>query len=141
MKLFNKLEDMLKFNVPKSLLNKELESLKQQMSGSEEEDPSLKKKSAKEKEENYLKLATRRVRLGLLLAEYIREKNLQITQEDVKKAILDQARNFPGQEQQIIDFYTNNKNAVESLTGPMLEEKAVKETGRITIKSVILGIC
>ncbi|NRB10161.1 MAG: trigger factor [Rickettsiaceae bacterium] len=127
MKLFNKLEDMLKFNVPKSLLNKELESLKQQMSGSEEEDPSLKKKSAKEKEENYLKLATRRVRLGLLLAEYIREKNLQITQEDVKKAILDQARNFPGQEQQIIDFYTNNKNAVESLTGPMLEEKAVKE--------------
>ena len=61
-----------------------------------------------------------------MLAEYVKTHSLQIEEKDVREAILAQARNYPGQEQQVIEFYQKDRNAIESLKGPILEEKAVK---------------
>lgn len=125
MKLFDKLEKALTFEVPNSLLTRELDILKRQAQGMEE-DPSIKDKSEEEKEKYYTELASRRVKLGLMLAEYVQQKNLSIEENDIKEAIISQARKYPGQEQQVIEYYSKDRNALESLKGPILEEKAVK---------------
>ena len=127
MKLFDKLENMLKFEVPKSLLDREISILKKQTEQLSKDDPSIKGKSDKEKAKYFENLASRRVRIGLMLAEYVKQKKLQIEEEDLRQAIISQARNYPGQEQQVIEFYQKDRNALESLKGPVLEEKGVKE--------------
>jgi len=127
MKLFDKLENMLKFNVPKSLLEREKDTLKKQTTQAGYEDPSIKGKSDKEKEAYFNKLASRRVRIGLMLAEYVKKNNLQIQEDDIRQAIIATAKNYPGQEKEVIEFYQKDRGALESLKGPILEEKAVRE--------------
>ncbi len=125
MSLFDKLEGMLKFDVPKSLIEREVSILEKQ--SDQFADPEINAKSDKEKAAYFEKLASRRVRIGLLLAEYVKLKKLTITEEDIRQAIIAQARNYPGQEQQVIEFYQKDRQALESLKGPILEEKGVKE--------------
>ncbi|MFV9929641.1 MAG: trigger factor [Rickettsia endosymbiont of Haemaphysalis japonica] len=120
MNLFDKLEKLLDFDVPESLLEQEKNILKSRTDKNEQD------KSSKEITAYYNKLALRRVRIGLLLAEYAKSKNLQLEPDDFRKVIMQQARNFPGQENMIFDFYKNNPRAIEGLKGPALEDKAVQ---------------
>lgn len=126
MRFFNKLEDLLKFDVPETLLSKEMHALRHQTEQSESEDEDIVNKSEKEKEAYYKKLATRRVRIGLMLAEYVKSKNIQITQNDLNEEILKQARQFPAQASQIFEFYHKDARARETIKGAVLEEKAVQ---------------
>lgn len=73
----------------------------------------------------YRSLAERRVRLGLLLNEVGRANNLVITGEEINQALVARARSFPGQEKEVVDFYRNNPQALESLKAPVLEDKVV----------------
>lgn len=80
----------------------------------------------REKEREELRrIAERRVRLGLLLAEVGRANALNVTQEEINRAILEQARGMPGREQAVFDFYRNRPEAVNQLVAPILEEKVV----------------
>ena len=125
MKLFDKLEELLKFEIPASLLEREKEILKGQ-SSQLGDDAEIKNMSDKEKVKYFDDLAARRVRIGLMLAEYVKQKDLSITEEDLRQALIEQAKNYPGQEQMVIEFYQKNKNALENLKGPILESKGVK---------------
>ena len=125
MKLFDKLEELLKFEIPASLLGREKEILKGQ-SSKLGDDAEIKSMSDKEKAKYFDDLAARRVRIGLMLAEYVKQKDLSITEEDLRQALIEQAKNYPGQEQMVIEFYQKNKNALENLKGPILESKGVK---------------
>lgn len=124
MKLFNKLEEMLDFDIPDSLLNREKATLKSQEDHLDE-DLEINAMTEHEKEQYFTGLATRRVRIGLMLAEYVRQKGLKITPDDLRNSLMAIARNYPGQEQQVIAYYQKNPNAIESLKGPILEEKGV----------------
>jgi len=73
----------------------------------------------------YLAIAERRVRLGLVLAEVGRSANVQITDEEMSRALIERARAFPGQEKEVWDYYRNNQNALAELRAPIYEEKAV----------------
>lgn len=126
MNLFDKLEKLLDFDVPESLLEQEKNILKSETDKNDQDESLLKDKSPKEITEYYNKLALRRLRIGLLLAEYAKSKNLQLEPDDLRKVIMQQARNFPGQENMIFDFYKNNPRAIEGLKGPALEDKAVQ---------------
>ena len=126
MRLFDQLESTLKFDVPESLVEREYQILKTQIAREEGESLPVKGKKEKDLEEYYKKLSLRRVRIGLMLAEYVKEKALRIEQNDLKDAVMAQARSFPGQEKSVIEFYQKNSNALESLKGSILEEKAVK---------------
>ncbi|EOB10225.1 Trigger factor [Rickettsia prowazekii str. GvF12] len=126
MNLFDKLEKLLDFDVPESLLEQEKNILKSETDKNKHDGSLLNGKSSKEITEYYNKLALRRVRIGLLLAEYAKFKNLQLEPDDFKKIIMQQARNFPGQENMIFDFYKNNPRAIEGLKGPALEDKTVQ---------------
>jgi len=126
MNLFDKLEKLLDFDVPESLLEQEKNILKAETDKNEQDDSVFKDKSPEQIKEYYAKLALRRVRIGLMLAEYAKAKNLQLEADDLRKIIMQQARGFPGQENMIFDFYNKNPRAIEQLKGPALEEKAVQ---------------
>jgi trigger factor len=75
--------------------------------------------------EEYLPIAQRRVRLGLVLAEIANQNKVDVTPKELSDAILHHARNYPGQEKQVIEYFKNDENARANLRGPLLEEKVI----------------
>jgi trigger factor len=73
----------------------------------------------------YGKIAERRVRLGLLLAEVGRKNNITVTPEEVNQAITREARRHPGYERQVLDFYRQNSGAIDTLRAPIFEDKVI----------------
>ena len=89
--------------------------------------------------EEYGKIAERRVRLGLVIAEIGEKNDIKVNEEELTRAIVERARQFPGQEQQIWDYYRNNPSAVATLRAPIYEEKVVDfllELAKVTEKTV-----
>lgn len=84
-----------------------------------------KTKSEDELKAEFRSIAERRVRLGLVLSEFGRVNNVQITQEELNRAVVMQARQYPGQEQRIIEIYRNNPDALAQLRAPIFEDKVV----------------
>jgi trigger factor len=73
----------------------------------------------------YRAIAERRVRLGLLLSEIGRANSIQVSQDELLRAMRTEASRYPGQERQVLEFFQKNPRAVESLRGPIFEEKVV----------------
>jgi trigger factor len=73
----------------------------------------------------YRKIAERRVRLGLLLAEVGRKNNITVTADEVNQAITREARRHPGHERQVLDFYRQNPGTIDALRAPIFEDKVV----------------
>ena len=73
----------------------------------------------------YRKIAERRVRLGLLLAEVGRRNNITVTQDEVNQAITREARRHSGYERQVLDFYRQNPGAIDRLRAPIFEDKVI----------------
>jgi trigger factor len=73
----------------------------------------------------FQRIAERRVRLGLLLAEVGRNNNITVTQEELNQALTQEARRHPGYERQVIDYYRKNPDAFNKLRAPIFEEKVV----------------
>jgi len=80
--------------------------------------------SAEEKQE-YRDIAERRVKLGLVLAEVGRINKIEVTNQELQQAVINEARRYPGQERQIFEFYQKNQNALENLKAPIYEDKVV----------------
>jgi trigger factor len=126
--LLDKLSDGYDFDVPPRMLDSEFDQIWQQVEDAREKDTldaEDKEKSEDELREQYRAIAERRVRLGLLLSHVGEGNELTVTQEEVNRAIMDQARQMPGQEQRVIDFYRENTQAQASLQAPIFEEKVV----------------
>ncbi|WMT88743.1 trigger factor [Pelagibacterium sp. 26DY04] len=75
--------------------------------------------------EDYQKIAERRVRLGLVVAEIGNVNDVTVTDEEHQQALIAEVRRFPGQEQQVYDYYRKNPNALASLRAPIFENKVV----------------
>jgi trigger factor len=89
--------------------------------------------------EEYRTLAERRVRLGLVLSEIGQRNSIQVTDDEVRRAIMDRARGYPGQERQVLEFYKNNPGAQMELRAPIFEDKVVDfalELAKVDEKSV-----
>ena len=127
-KLLDALADRYDFEVPQGLVDQEFGQIwaqverEQKSSGKTFEDESTTEEAARAE---YLGIAQRRVRLGLVLAEVGRQANVQIKDEELTRALVERARAFPGQEQQVWDYYRNNQGALAELRAPIYEEKAV----------------
>jgi trigger factor len=74
---------------------------------------------------DYRRIAERRVKLGLLLAEVGRSNNITVTQDELNQAITREARRHPGYERQVLDFYRQNPEAVGNLRAPIFEDKVI----------------
>jgi trigger factor len=82
-------------------------------------------KSEDEVKTEFRRIAERRVRLGLLLSEVSRRTNISVSQEEISKALVTEARRFPGQERRVVEYYRNQPGAVDSLRAPILENKVI----------------
>jgi trigger factor len=96
-------------------------------------------KSEDELKAEYHAIAERRVRLGLVLAKIGEQNGLTVGQDEIQRAIAQRARQFPGQEQQVFNFYANNQQAMAEVRAPIFEEKVVDfitELAEVTDRSV-----
>jgi trigger factor len=82
-------------------------------------------KSEEQLRGEYRKIAERRVRLGLVLAEIGQRANVQVTEQEMNGALAAEARRYPGQEREIYDFFRKNPQAAAQLRAPIYEEKVV----------------
>jgi len=141
--LLDALDERHKFDLPPTLVTQEFDNvwqtvendLKQQGRTFADEET-----TEEEARAEYRKIAERRVRLGLVIAEIGDRNQIKVTDEEIQRAIVDRARQFPGQEQQVWEFYRNNPNAVASLRAPIYEEKVVDfltELANVTEKKVL----
>jgi trigger factor len=127
-KLLDELDTRHKFAPPPSLVEQEfnnvwktiVDDLQAQKRSFEDEGTTEEKAR-----EEYHGIAERRVRLGLVIAE-IGERNLiQVTDEELSRAVMERARQMPGSEQKVWDFYQKTPNALASLRAPIFEDKVV----------------
>lgn len=123
--LFDLLDKDYAFAVPATMVDMEFTSLWQQVEQERKTNPDMAKKSEEQLKADFTKMAERRVRLGILLAEIGRKNNLEVGQDEIRRAVYEQARMFPGQEQRVVEFYQKNPDSIEQLKGPILEEKVV----------------
>ncbi len=135
-RLMDKLADLVDFDVPPRLAEQEYNSIMHQWQheqhGSDAahgDDKDHEEAHAiepdKAQAEEFRELADRRVRLGLLLNEIGRNNNIQIGQDDMNKAMLQEARKYPGQEQQVMEFFKQNPQALEQAAAPIYEDKII----------------
>jgi len=82
-------------------------------------------KSEEELKKEYHEIAERRVRLGLVLARIGEQNGLTVTNDEVQRAIATRARQYPGQEQQVFEFYARNAQALAEVRAPIFEDKVV----------------
>jgi trigger factor len=82
-------------------------------------------KSDDELRSEYRAIAERRVRLGLLLSEVGRTNSITVTQDEVNRALGEEARRHPGYEKQVVEFYRKNPEALANLRAPLFEDKVV----------------
>lgn len=126
--LLDVLDEGHDFALPPKMVDAEFEGIWAQVSADKdagqlpEEDA---KKSEDELKAEYRKIAERRVRLGLVLAEIGRANNVGVSDQELSNAIMAEARNYPGQEKMVLDFYRQNPNAAAQLRAPIYEEKVV----------------
>ena len=126
--LLDALDGKYSFDLPPTLFQQEYDNVWGQVeremaqTGRTFEDEKTTEEAAKE---DYRKIAARRVRLGLVLAEIGESNKVQVTEEEASRAIIERARQFPGQERQIWEFYTKNPQAVAELRAPIFEDKVV----------------
>ena len=126
--LLDKLDEAHKFDPPQTLVDQEFgmmwESIKKEMESVNrtfaDEDTTEEKA-----QEDYRKIADRRVRLGLVLSEIGEKNNITVTDDEVSRALVERARQFPGQEKQVWDFYRSNPQMLAQLRAPIFEDKVV----------------
>ena len=126
--LLDKLDVLHKFEAPPSLVEQEftnvwntvLADLKAQNRTFEQEGTTEDKAR-----EEYRSIADRRVRLGLVLAEIGDKNNIKVNDDEVARAVMERARQYPGREREVWDYYQKNYNALASVRAPIFEEKVV----------------
>jgi len=126
--LLDKLDELHKFVPPPTLVDEEfdrvwntvLSDLKSQNRTFDDEGTTEEKAKSE-----YRAIADRRVRLGLVLAEIGEKNGIKVTEDELSRAVVERARQFPGREQEVWDYYRKNPSAVGALRAPIFEEKVV----------------
>jgi trigger factor len=126
--LLDELEKRHDFALPPSLVEREFEMIWRQVTenlkkeGKTFEDEGKTEDAAKAE---YRRIAERRVRLGLIVGEIGDKNKIQVTKDELSRALVEQARRFPGQARHIYEFYEKNPGAITELRAPIFEDKVV----------------
>jgi trigger factor len=126
--LLDELDKLHKFEPPPTLVEDEFERVwKSVLSELETEKKTFADEGTTEEKAKaeYRAIAERRVRLGLVLAEIGEKNNITVTEDELRRAVMERARQFAGQEQRVWDYYRQNPQAVAALRAPIFEEKVV----------------
>ncbi len=126
--MLDKLDELHDFELPPTMVEQEFNQIWQQF----ERELQQQNKTAADLDEpeeevraEYRKIAERRVRLGLLLAEVGEKNSITVTEQELNQALAERARQFPGQERQLYQYFQQNPQAVQELRAPIFEDKVV----------------
>ena len=126
--LLDALDEAHKFELPPSLVENEFDAVWKEVTQhleraqkTFEDEGSTEEKARGE----YRAMAERRVRLGLVLSEIGQRNEIKVTDEEVRRAIMQRASQYPGQERKVVEFYKTNPNAQMELRAPIFEDKVV----------------
>jgi len=128
--LLDALDAKYSFELPPTLVEQEFSAVWAQVVGDMKsnnrtfEDESTTEDEAKAE---YRKIAERRVRLGLVLAQIGEKSDIKISDDEVTQALIERVRQYPGQERQVWEFYQKNPQALAEIRAPLFEEKVVDQ--------------
>jgi trigger factor len=140
--LLDALDESMKFDAPPSLLEQEFDTVWKAVNNDlERRNATWAEEETTEDEARaeYRRIADRRVRLGLAIAELGEKNNIQVSEDELTRALVDQARQFPGQEQQVWDHFRKNPQAMAGIRAPLFEDKVIDfilELAEVTEKQV-----
>ncbi|OUI88047.1 trigger factor [Acetobacter sp. DmW_043] len=126
--LLDVLAEKADFSAPESMIDAEFEQIWQRVEADKKAgqlDDEDKEKDEDTLRADYRKIAERRVKLGLWLAEIGRRNTISITQEEMNRALQAEMARYPGQEQQVLQFFQSNPQAIETIRGPIFENKVI----------------
>jgi trigger factor len=124
-RLLDELDKLVTFDLPPSLLEAESKQIAHQLW--HEENPEVKGHDHGEVDitEEHTELATRRVRLGLLLADLGQRANVEVSDQEMQQAMMQQARQYPGQEREFFEFIQKNDQMQQQMRAPIFEDKVI----------------
>tara|TARA_B100001057_G_scaffold31253_1_gene28459 strand:- start:843 stop:2219 length:1377 start_codon:yes stop_codon:yes gene_type:complete len=137
--LLDALDKKVKFDLPPSLVDAEAKQIAHQLFHDENPDVKDHEHETIEPSKEHIKLAERRVRLGLLLAELGQKAEVEVSDAEMTQAIMAQSRQYPGQEKEFFDFMQKNEQMQQQLRAPIFEDKVVDnifEQATVTDKKV-----
>jgi trigger factor len=137
--LLDELDKLVSFDLPPSLVEAEAGQIAHQLWHEENPDVQGHDHPEIETTDEHKTLAERRVRLGLLLAELGQKAEIQVTDAEMTQAIMNQARQYPGQERQFFEFVQQNQQMQQQLRAPLFEDKVVDhvfEQATVTEKEI-----
>jgi trigger factor len=137
--LLDALDKKVKFELPPSLVEAEAKQIAHQLFHDENPDVQGHEHENIEPNKEHNKLAERRVRLGLLLAELGQKADIEVSDAEMTQAIMAQSRQYPGQEKEFFDFIQKNEQMQQQLRAPLFEDKVVDhifEQAAVTDKKV-----
>ena len=142
--LLDRLADSHSFELPPGMVTREFDTIWSQIEEAREKDnldDEDKDLSEDDLRARYRGIAERRVLLALLLSEVGRANNIRVTEDEITRAMAEQARMFPQREAEIYEFYRENPEAMQSLQAPIFEDKVVDfiiEMARVTDRTVAI---
>jgi trigger factor len=133
--LLDALDKAVKFDLPPSLVEAEANQIAHQLWHEDNPDHHGHDHDNIEPTDEHKKLAERRVRLGLLLAEIGQKAEIQVTDAEFTQAVMNQARQYPGQERQFFEFVQQNAGMRQQIQAPLFEDKVVDHVfEKVTVK-------
>ena len=127
-RILDALDEAHHFSLPSGMVDAEFNAIWKQVEAEIARDGKTADEADKTDDElkaEYRAIAERRVRLGLVLAKIGEQNGLTVSQEELNRAVAAQARKYPGQEQKVYDFITNNPQALAEIRVPLFEDKVV----------------
>jgi trigger factor len=126
--LLDALDKAHEFALPPTLVDNEFEGIWRQVTeGLKQANKTFadEGKSEEDARKDYRQIAERRVRLGLVIGEIGTHGKIEVTQDELRNALFEQARRFPGQERMVYEYYEKTPSAVMELRAPIFEDKVV----------------
>lgn len=137
--LLDALDEKVKFELPPSMVETEAGQIAHQLWHEENPEVQGHDHDPVETTQEHRDLAERRVRLGLLLAEMGQRAEVQVSDAEMQQAVMAQARQYPGEERQFMEFVQSNEQMQQQMRAPIFEDKVVDyafELANVTEKEV-----
>ena len=140
--VLDQLDDRTKMDLPEKMVSQEFDNIWTQVetemknSNTSFEDEDTTEEKAREE---YQKLAERRVRVGLVLADLGEKNEIQVTEEELQQAVFQQVQQYPGQEQEVMQYFRDHPDAIAGLRAPLYEDKVIDfivDKAKVTEKTV-----
>ena len=130
--LMDTLEKEHFFDLPQGILEQEFNDILQRLEQAKKDgtlDEDDKKLSDEELKKRYQEISKRRVKLAILLQFIAKENKITVDEKELSQGMMQYATQYPGQQKEIIEYFKKNPSSIETIRGPILEEKVIKHIG------------